>query len=87
MSDNQDKKNKKGKDTKDTPGEKKQSTKTNNSKDVLVIKEKVSLLSNDSNIEYAFARGGGAPLWSQRTHRVLGYPDHLQRRVLQMTYP
>ena len=86
MSENQDKKNKKVKDTKDTPVDKKQSTKTNNPKDVLVIKGKVSLLSNDSNIEYAFARGG-ASLWSQRTHRVLGYPGHLQRRVLQMTAP
>ena len=43
MSENQDKKNKKVKDTKDTPVDKKQSTKANNPKDVLVIKEKVYL--------------------------------------------
>ena len=86
MSEKKEKNDKKPKDNKET-SDKKQSTKSGNSKDPLTIKEKVSLLTSDSSIEYAFARGGGASLWNQRTHRVLGYPDHLQRRVLQMTYP
>ena len=86
MSEKQDQKDKKTKDTKVT-SDKKQSTKSGNSKDALTVKEKVSLLTSDSSIEYAFARGG-ASLRSQRTHRVLVYAGHLQRRVLQlqMTY-
>ena len=86
MSDKKEKNDKKPKDNKET-SDKKQSTKSGNSKDPLTIKEKVSLLTSDSSIEYAFARGG-AFLRSQRTHRVLVYAGHLQHRVLQlqMTY-
>jgi len=57
MADSQDSKKQKQKDKKEN-AENKQLSKSSSPKDALSVKEKVSLLRSDSDIEYAFARGG-----------------------------